>query len=206
MLEPVKTPQSPFKLFVAIMVLTVFLSAYQPINATLWFAHSITVLVALVVLVATHKRFAFSPLVYFLMWVYGTAMMVGAHFTYEQEPLFMWLQDTFELSRNYYDRFTHFWQGVVPAMIIRELLIRHAVVVKCHWLPVITIALTFAISAAYELFEWWFALLSGKTAEISLGMQGDVWDTQWDMLLALIGAVLAVIFLSKLHDKQLNSR
>ena len=192
-----------FTLFVLIMVLTICLSAYRPHHQILWFAHSIWVFVGLSLLIITRRRFVFTPLAYFLMWFYGTAMMVGAHYTYEHEPLFEWLQATLDLSRNYYDRFTHLLQGFTPAIVTREILIRHRVVSTGKWLTFITIAICLAFSACYEMAEWWFALLSGKKAEVSLGMQGDFWDTQWDMFLTLIGASAAMT-LSKIHDRQIG--
>lgn len=192
-----------FHLFLLVMAVTIGISAYSPHHQILWFAHSITVFFGLAVLTTTYRRFAFTPLAYFVMWLYGTVMMIGAHYTYEQEPLFHWLQQTFELSRNYFDRFGHFFQGFTPAIITREILIRQHVVASKRWLFFITLSICLAISAFYELTEWWFALASGKKAEISLGMQGDFWDTQWDMFMAFIGAVFGQLLLGKRHDRQI---
>jgi putative membrane protein len=133
--------------------------------------------------------------------------MVGGHYTYalvpiNEFPLFNWLSDTFDLSRNYYDRIGHFAQGFIPAMIAREILIRKNVV-KAGWLFFMVCCICLSISAFYEFIEWWVAVASGTAAEAFLGTQGDVWDTQWDMFLALIGAVCAQLLLAKWHDKQL---
>ena len=129
--------------------------------------------------------------------------MVGGHYTYAEVPVFNWLRDTFDLSRNYYDRVGHFAQGFVPAMIAREILIRNNVIKTSVWLFFIVCCICLAISACYEFIEWWVAVASGESADAFLGTQGDVWDTQWDMFLALIGAILAQILLSNRHDKQL---
>lgn len=190
-------------LLVLIMFITICLSAYKPYHQILWFAHSVWVFAGLSALIATSRSFIFTPLAYILIWLYGTAMMIGAHFTYEHEPVFHWLQVTFDLTRNYYDRFTHLLSGVTTAIITREILIRRQVVSGRKWLVSITVAICLAISAFHELVEWWFALVSGKKAEISLGMQGDFWDTHWDMFLAFIGA-LAAMALAKIHDRQIT--
>lgn len=192
-----------FALFVLIMLITIGLSAYKPQHQILWFAHSVWVFAGLAAIMATRKDFVFTPLAYILIWFYGTAMMVAAHFTYEHEPVFQWLQVTFELTRNYYDRFTHTLQGFTMAIITREILIRRHVVSGRKWLVFITVAICLAISAFYEFLEWWFALLSGTKGELSLGMQGDFWDTQWDMFLAFIGA-LAAMALGKIQDRQIK--
>jgi putative membrane protein len=192
-----------FALFVLIMFITIGLSAYKPHHQILWFAHGVWVFAGLSALIATRRGFIFTPLAYILIWLYGTAMMVGAHFTYEHEPVFQWLQETFDLARNHYDRFTHLLQGVTTAIVTREILIRRRVVSGGKWLVFITVAICLAIGAFNELAEWWFALVSGKKAEISLGMQGDFWDTQWDMFLAFIGA-LAAMALGNIHDRQIT--
>ena len=131
-------------------------------------------------------------------------MVSGGHYTYAEMPLFNWLQNAFELSRNYYDRLGHFTQGFIPAMIIREVLIRKEVTKTGVWLFSIVVSMCLAISAAYELIEFIVAMLTGTAAEAFLGTQGDVWDTQWDMLFALCGAILSLAFLGKCHDKKLN--
>jgi len=131
--------------------------------------------------------------------------MIGGHYTYAEVPAFNWLRDTFELSRNYYDRVGHFAQGFIPAMVAREILLRKNVVQKGAWLFFIVCCIALSISAVYELIEWWVAVASGEAAEAFLGTQGDVWDTQWDMFIALIGAVIAQLVLAKSHDRQLQT-
>lgn len=199
-----KNPNRNFIFFLIIMMITIIFSAYKPHHQILWFAHSISVLIGLALLIATHKKFPFTSLTYILMWLYGTVMLIGAHYTYEHEPFFYFIQDSFDLSRNYYDRFGHFFQGFTPAIIIREILIRNKVLKKKRWLFFITVSVCLAMSAFYELGEWWFALLSGEKAEISLGMQGDFWDTQWDLLMTVIGAFTSILLLAKMHDKQID--
>jgi putative membrane protein len=192
-----------FTLFVLVFIVMISFSAYKPYNRILWFAHSIWVIIGLSVLIITRSAFVCTPLAYAQMWVYGMAMIIGAHFTYEHEPVFQWLRETFDLSRNHYDRVTHLIQGVTLAIVTREILLRRNVVSGRIWLTFITIAICLAIAAFYELLEWWFALFSGKRPEISLGMQGDFWDTQWDMLLSFVGASAAMT-LGGIHDRQIE--
>lgn len=151
-----------------------------------------------------YERFRFTPLLYVLILAHCIVLMVGGHYTYAEVPLFDWFAEWFEWSRNHYDKLGHFFQGFVPAMIARELLIRFHVVAKQSWLNAIIVAICLAISAFYELIEWWVALLSEQAAEAFLGTQGYVWDTQSDMLFALVGAICALLFLSKYHDNQLK--
>jgi len=131
--------------------------------------------------------------------------MIGGHYTYAEVPLFNWLRDTFDLSRNYYDRIGHFAQGFVPAMIAREILLRKNVLKQSGWLFFIVTCICLSISACYEFIEWWVAVASGTGADAFLGTQGDVWDTQWDMFTALIGAICAQLLLAKLHNQQLSA-
>jgi len=193
-----------FRLFVLSVLIMMAISAYRPYHQILWFAHSISIMIGLPILIATHKKFPLTTLTYLLIGLYAMIMLIGAHYTYEQEPLFSYLQETFHLSRNYFDRVGHLFQGIVPTIIIREILIRKQVVRGRRWLAFITVSMVLAISAFYELGEWWFALLSGKRADISLGMQGDLWDTQWDMFMALIGSILSLSLLSDRHDRQIE--
>lgn len=193
-----------FLVFVLIMVVTIALSAYKPHHQILWFAHSLFVLIGLIILIITRKKFPFTPLAYTLMWLYGSMMMIGAHYTYAHEPFFDYIQEAFALSRNHSDRFVHFFQGFTPAIIIREILLRKRILNNRRWLFFITVSICLSISAFYELMEWWFALLSGKRTSISLQMQGDFWDTQWDIFLAMIGASTSMLLLANRHDRQIE--
>jgi putative membrane protein len=131
-------------------------------------------------------------------------LMIGGHYTYAQVPFFNWLKETFDLSRNYYDRVGHFAQGFIPAIIAREILLRASPLNRGKLLSFIVVCICMAISACYELIEWWVALATGTAAEAFLGTQGDIWDTQWDMFLASCGAVASLILLSGLHDRFLK--
>jgi putative membrane protein len=178
-------------------------SAIHPHDYFIWFLEVFPAIIALPILFFSYQRFPLTPLLYVLILVHAIILMVGGHYTYAEVPLFNWLRDTFDLSRNYYDRVGHFVQGFVPAMIAREILLRKRVVKNGAWLFFIVCSICLGISACYEFVEWWVALASGSDAVAFLGTQGDVWDTQWDMFLALLGVITAQILLRKLHDKQL---
>lgn len=189
-----------------LILTTVFVwSAIQPTDDLTWFLEVAPVLIALPILYYTYQQFPLTPLLYVLILGHAIILMIGGHYTYAEVPAFSWLRDTFELSRNYYDRVGHFAQGFIPAMIAREILLRKNVVKKGPWLFFIVCSIALSISAFYELIEWWVAVASGTAAEAFLGTQGDVWDTQWDMFIALIGAIVAQLLLAKLHDQQLQT-
>jgi len=162
-------------------------------------------LVGIGLLVATFQRFPFTTLVYALVALHICVLCVGGHYTYARVPFFDWLRPMFGWQRNHYDRLGHLMQGFVPAIVAREVLLRVGVLSRKGWLPFIVISICLAISALYELFEWWTAMVSGSAADDFLGSQGDVWDTQSDMCLALIGAACALLLLSKLHDRALRN-
>jgi putative membrane protein len=151
-----------------------------------------------------YPRFRFTPLVYTLIAIHAIILMVGGKYTYAEVPFGFWLQRTFDLARNHYDRIGHFAQGFVPAMLAREIFIRRSPLRGSRWLPFVVICFCLAFSALYELIEFWTALATGEAAEAFLGTQGDQWDTQWDMMLALIGAITALAVLGGLHDRQLR--
>jgi len=142
---------------------------------------------------------------YWLILIHSIILMVGGHYTYAEVPLFDWIKDAFAVSRNNYDKVGHFAQGFVPAIIAREILIRKSPLGSGKWVSFIVICICLAISAFYELLEWWVAVTTGTAAEAFLGTQGYAWDTQSDMFFALIGAVSAVIVLSSTHDRALLS-
>jgi putative membrane protein len=192
-------------LTMAIIVLAVLVwSAWAPRDRFTWFLEVTPVLAALPLLYLTRQCFPFTPLAYVLMTVHAVILMVGGHYTYAEMPLFNWLRDTFELARNHYDRVGHLAQGFVPAIIAREILLRASPLRPGGWLFFLVTCVCLAISACYELIEWWVAVASGDEAVAFLATQGDVWDTQWDMFLALIGAIVSQLLLSKLHDRQLT--
>ena len=192
-----------FYFLLSVLALIFIWSAIHPYDYFTWFLEVSPVIIALPILVYTYKKFPLTNLSYLLILIHAVILMVGGHYTYAEMPVFNWLRDTFDLSRNYYDRLGHLAQGFVPAMIAREILIRNNVIKTGVWLFFIVCCICLAISACYEFIEWWVAVASGESADAFLGTQGDVWDTQWDMFLALIGAILAQILLRNRHDKQL---
>jgi putative membrane protein len=189
----------------AATVLVLLWSGVGPHDRLTWVLEVAPVLTGLPILLATYARFPLSPLLYRLLVLHAVILMVGGHYTYSEVPLGSWVQDLLGLSRNPYDRLGHFAQGFVPAIVAREILIRRSPLRPGKWLFFLVVCVCLAISACYELIEWWTALLWGASAEYFLGTQGDVWDTQWDMFLALIGALSAQAFLARAHDRSLSS-
>ncbi len=177
-------------------------SAIAPHDYFTWFLEIFPVLIVLPLLLATYSRFKFTRLVYSLILVHAIILLVGGHYTYAEMPLFSWLRDTYTLDRNYYDRLGHVAQGFIPAMVAREILLRRSPLQAGKWLFFVVSSVCLAVSACYEFLEWWVALASGSDANAFLATQGDVWDTQWDMLLALLGAISAQLLLARVHDKQ----
>ncbi len=180
-------------------------SAINPKDYFTWFLEIFPALFALIFLTAIYKKFKFTKLVYILILIHCCILMVGGHYTYAEVPLFDWIKDTFDQSRNNYDKIGHLAQGFIPAMIIRELLIRKDVINNKKWLNFIIVSITMAISVSYEFLEWFVAEATGESAESFLGTQGYVWDTQSDMLYATIGAILALLLLGKLHNRMMNN-
>ena len=178
-------------------------SGIHPRDALTWWLEVAPALLGLAVLLATYRRFRLTNLAYLLVWIHAIILMIGGHWTYAEMPLFNWLRDAFELKRNYYDRLGHLAQGFFPAIIVRELLLRTSPLRPGKWLFVLVVASCLAVSAAYELVEWAAALLLGQGADQFLGTQGDPWDTQWDMFLAFVGAMLAPLVLGRAHDRSL---
>lgn len=178
-------------------------SGIRPHDYFTWFLEVAPAIAAFIIVLATGKRFPLTPLVYWLILVHAIVLMVGGHYTYAQVPLFNWIRDEFGLARNHYDKLGHLVQGFVPAMIAREILLRTSPLKPGNWLSFIVVSVCLAISAFYELIEWWVAALTGTGAEAFLGTQGYVWDTQSDMAMALAGALLALATLTPLHDRQL---
>ncbi|WP_406662992.1 DUF2238 domain-containing protein [Gallaecimonas sp. GXIMD1310] len=186
----------------ALVFLAVLLwSAIAPADRLTWYLEVAPALVAAVLLVLTRRRFPLTPLLYSLILVHAVVLLVGGHYTYAQVPYF---DGWFGSSRNNFDKLGHFLQGVEPAILAREILIRRAVVKSRGWLNVFVVSVCLAFSAFYELIEWLVAVISGQGAEAFLGTQGYVWDTQSDMAFALLGAVLALLVLSRWHDRQLR--
>jgi putative membrane protein len=179
-------------------------SAIHPRERVTWLLEVFPAIGGAIILIATYRRFQFTPLVYGLIAIHAIVLCVGGKYTYAQVPLFNWIRDHFHLSRNHYDRLGHFVQGLVPAMIARELLLRRSPLGRGKWLNFLVICVCMAISAWYELFEWLTAAIGGSRADAFLGAQGDPWDTQEDMACALVGAVLSLVVLARVQDRQMS--
>lgn len=194
-----------FHLILLVMLLSILIwSVIEPKDLFIWFLEVLPVIIGVSVLICIYAKYRFSNFIYVLITVESIILIVGGHYTYAEMPIFNWIRDTFDLSRNYYDRLGHFMQGFIPAMIAREIIIRNKVINKKKYLSFIVICICLAISASYELIEFVVAKLTGNAADAFLGTQGDVWDTQWDMLMALIGSVTALSLFSRYHDKKLT--
>ena len=179
-------------------------SNIMPKDRLTWFMEVAPVLIAIPLLTYTWQSFPLTPLLYKLIFIHAVILMIGGHYTYAEVPAGFWVQDMFELNRNHYDRLGHFAQGFVPAILAREILLRKTLLQQGKMLFYIVTSIVLAFSAFYEMLEWWAALLYGGSADAFLATQGDVWDTQWDMFTALIGAISAQLLLSKHHNKQLK--
>lgn len=191
-------------IYIAIFVIVALWSGCQPYEAWLWFMEAGICVVALLIMIFTYRQFRLTNLTYIFILIHFIILFVGAHYSYAKVPLFDMLKDWMHSDRNNYDKLGHFAQGFVPAMVAREILIRLDVVRKKSWIPFLVVCICLAISAFYELIEWWVAAFSEDGADDFLGMQGYVWDTQSDMFCALIGAICMLLFLSKVQDKQIK--
>ena len=190
--------------WLGIFLLMLAWSAWQPHDYPTWWLEVLPALLALVILAATRSRFPLTPLACWLILAHCIVLMVGGHYTYAEVPLGDWLMEMTGGQRNNYDKLGHFMQGFVPAIVAREILIRNHVLARRGWLSLFVVSICLAFSAFYELVEWWVALLSSEAAESFLGTQGYVWDTQSDMFLALAGAVIALLTLGQIHDRQIS--
>ncbi|MHC4720671.1 MAG: DUF2238 domain-containing protein [Planctomycetota bacterium] len=169
-----------------------------------WFLEALLVFIGIGILILVYRRFRLTNLVYVLIWLHAIILLIGAHYTYSRVPVFNWIRDTFELSRNHYDRLGHFVQGFVPALIAREVLLRKSPLQRGGWLLAVVISFCLAMSAVYELIEWLIVLVAEDEGVVFLATQGDAWDAQKDMALCLAGAVVSLLTLSKLHDRALK--
>ena len=190
--------------WLSIFIAVLAWSAINPKDQFTWFLEVAPALIGFMLIVLTYEKFPLTPLLYTLILIHMIILMVGGHYTYAEVPLFDWIKEALDQSRNNYDKVGHLAQGFIPAILAREILLRKNIVQGSKiWLNYIILSIVLAFSAFYELIEWWVALGTGEDAEAFLGTQGYVWDTQSDMMFALIGAVVALILLSRLHDKQL---
>jgi putative membrane protein len=178
-------------------------SGIAPRDRLTWWMEVAPVLIALPLLLATRRRFPFTTLAYVLICIHGLILILGGTYTYAHVPAGFWVQDWLGLARNPYDRLGHFAQGFVPAIVAREILVRRFALAPGRLLSFVVLCVCLAISAFYEMIEWWAALVMGQDAEAFLGTQGDQWDTQWDMFLALVGAGVSLLLFSRWHDGQM---
>lgn len=189
--------------FLVTVILFGVWSYIDPAERGTWWLEAAPVVIALPLLAATAKRFPLTPMLYALIWLHMLVLLLGAHYTYAHVPLGEWAREAFAFDRNHYDRFGHFMQGFVPAMIGRELLLRTSPLKSGKWLFALLVLSCLGISALYEIVEWIAAAIGKQGAESFLGTQGDVWDTQKDMAIAALGAAAALLILGKRHDAQL---
>ncbi|MEQ8176191.1 MAG: DUF2238 domain-containing protein [Syntrophomonadaceae bacterium] len=179
-------------------------SGIGPHDRFTWFLEVAPALIGMLVLFITYKKFPLSNLLYVLIAIHMIILMIGGHYTYAEVPLFNWLRDAFDLSRNHYDRVGHFAQGFIPALVAREILLRLSPLQRGRLLSFIIVCICLAISAAYELIEFGMSVATGTAADAFLGSQGDVWDSQKDMLMCLIGAITALFTMPRFHDRSLQ--
>jgi putative membrane protein len=194
--------RTPAALLVLLAVVYV-VSGWNPADRPTWWMEVAPVFVALPVLLWIHARVGFTALTLYLLAFEAVLVAVGAHYTYSEVPLGFRVSELFGWERNHYDRFGHFMQGVVPALLFRELLLRTSPLVRGKWLFLIVSSICLAFSACYEFLEWWAAVVFADGATAFLGTQGDQWDSQWDMFLALSGSILSQLVLSRVHDRQI---
>lgn len=203
-MEKGRWPREPILLgAVGLTVVLLALSGIQPYDRATWLMEVAPVLIALPVLMLTYRRHPLTSLIYGLILVHAVILIAGGTYTYARVPVGFWLQEVLATERNPYDKIGHFAQGLVPALLAREILLGDAYVTGRRMAGFLSICVAMAISAWYELIEWWAALVMGQGADEFLGTQGDEWDTQSDMFLAFLGALVAVMLLSRVHDRQL---
>jgi putative membrane protein len=185
-------------------VVALGVSAIRPHAYGTWLLEVLAALIAAPILILTYKRFPLTPLAYRLILAQALILMIGGHWTYAEVPAGEWVQDWLGLDRNPYDRLGHLFQGIAPAIIAREVLLRKTPLRSGGWLFALVVCVVLAISACWEFFEWWSALIGGDAADDFLGAQGDIWDTQWDMFLAMCGALLSQVLFARAQDRQLR--
>jgi len=198
-----KTMNEPLLLLLT-GILLLAITAFHPHDYTTWWMETAPIFIAVPIFVATYKNYTLTPLVYRLLLVHAVILMVGGHYTYAEVPLGYWMENWFGFVRNDYDKIGHFAQGFVPALLFRELLLRSSPLRRGKLLFTLVVASCLAVSASYELIEWAAAITMGQGADAFLGTQGDPWDTQTDMLMALIGAICAQVVMTKVQDRQLE--
>ncbi|MCK9461255.1 MAG: DUF2238 domain-containing protein [Proteobacteria bacterium] len=203
---------SPFAIaLIAALLAVAAWSLVSPLPLQTWFLEVAPAILGGAAIAVAHFRFgfAFTRLVCVLLAAHAVILMVGGKYTYAANPLFEWIKEALGLARNHYDRLGHFAQGFIPALVVREILLRASPLKPGKWLFFIVVSICLAVSAFYELVEWWVAVGTGGDAQTAidfLGSQGDVWDAQWDMCMCLVGAIAAQLLLGRLHDKAITRR
>lgn len=200
------TQMKHYWILISLFFIGLILSGINPHDYFTWILEVFPGIIGIGVLIFTFKKFSFTNLTYYMILIHCYILFIGGHYTYAEVPLFDWIKEVFHQSRNNYDKVGHFAQGFVPAMIVRELFVRQAIVKRGLWLSFLTTCVCLSISVLYEFLEWFIAIVSGQSAESFLGTQGYVWDTQSDMLFALIGAVCMVIFMPKIQDRAIEAK
>jgi len=198
--------KNKYPLFLLVIVLAFWIWSAIDVQDTYltWFLETVPFMIALPILLLTYKRFPLSNLVYTLIAIHAMIFMLGGHYSYAKVPLGFWMEHWFGFARNNYDKIGHFMQGFGPAIYIREIMVRTSSLKKGKWLGFISIAVPLAFSAFYEIFEWAASLTNPTDTEAFLGTQGYIWDTQTDMFFCLIGSIVAIVLLTKVHDKYLK--
>jgi putative membrane protein len=199
-----RTKNNTDALLLLLLIPILVWSAINPVDRFTWYLEVLPVFIGLAVVLPTYRIFPLTTFLYGLLILHALVLFIGGHYTYAEVPLFNYLRDIFGFSRNHYDRLGHFIQGFVPAIIVREILLRKSPIRPGKLLYFLVVCVCLSISAFYELIEWWIDLAIGNKADSFLGTQGDIWDTQWDMTFALIGANTALMLLSSLHDRALD--
>lgn len=193
-------------ILLSVVTLCFIVSGIAPYDRITWLLEVSPIFIGMPILLVTYQRFTLTPIVYRLIFLHSLILIMGSHYTYSRVPLGFWIQDLFHFSRNHYDRFGHFAQGFIPAILVREILIRLSPLKQGKWLFFLVVSVCLAFSAFYEILEWWAAVIGGDAATTAfLGTQGDVWDTQWDMFFALIGSITAQMIFNRIHNRALDS-
>jgi putative membrane protein len=203
MSRPVSSRRLTPPVLLAIVVVALILTGIRPYDRLTWFLETFWVMLGVPLVLLTWRRFPLTTLLCCLLALHALVLIMGGLYTYARTPVGNWIQDLFDLSRNPYDRIGHFVQGFVPAILVREILVRRSPLRGSRWLAPLVVTACLAFSAFFEMIEWWAAVAGGSAADDFLATQGDVWDTQWDMFLALVGAITSLLLLSRWHDRQL---
>ncbi len=196
---------APIKyLWITVFTAVFVWSGIEPKDRLTWVLEVLPAVIAVVIMAFTYRSFRLTPLLYLLILLHCIILLVGGHYTYAEVPLFDDLKEVFGFTRNNYDKLGHIAQGFVPALVAREIIIRKNIINGAGWRTFFILSVCLAVSALYEIIEWWVALATGDNAEAFLALQGYTWDTQSDMWLAVLGAVAGLLLLSRVHDRQLS--